>query len=317
MWELIRRYPVGFALALGLHLVIVALMVFGLDWLHPPQPVTPKGAVVQARLVETPPPRKIAPPQPPERTRAEAERKRLEAERKKRLEAEKKRKAEAEKRRREAERRRKAEAEKKRLEAESAARRQAEREAAAKRAELERKKRLEEKKRREAEARRKAEEAERKRAEAERKRFEAERKKRLEAEKKRKAEAEKRRREAERRRKAEAEKKRREAESAARRQAEQDARERDRITAAIKRKVEGAWIRPPGSGRGLEAQVRVRLARNGSVLLVQVIKSSGNLAFDRSVEAAVYKADPLPMPESPRLIEEFRDFTFIFRPSNP
>ena len=52
------------------------------------------------------------------------------------------------------------------------------------------------------------------------------------------------------------------------------------------------------------------------MLLVDVVESSGNIAFDRSVEAAVRKADPLPMPESERLVALFRDLTFIFDPSS-
>jgi colicin import membrane protein len=50
--------------------------------------------------------------------------------------------------------------------------------------------------------------------------------------------------------------------------------------------------------------------------LVSVVKSSGNIAFDRSVEAAVRKADPLPMPKSPRLLAKFRNLNFEFDPSN-
>ena len=74
------------------------------------------------------------------------------------------------------------------------------------------------------------------------------------------------------------------------------------------------WRRPPGTD-GLKCTVRVRLAATGSVLLVSVVESSGNVAFDRSVEAAVRKADPLPMPRSDRLLARFRDLTFIFDPS--
>ena len=61
----------------------------------------------------------------------------------------------------------------------------------------------------------------------------------------------------------------------------------------------------------------VRLGTSGSVLRVNVVESSGSNAFDRSVEAAVYKADPLPMPRSERLLAQFRNgLTFIFDPSN-
>jgi colicin import membrane protein len=51
-------------------------------------------------------------------------------------------------------------------------------------------------------------------------------------------------------------------------------------------------------------------------LLANVVESSGNIAFDRSVEAAVRKADPLPMPRSQRLAALFRDLIFEFVPGN-
>jgi len=47
-----------------------------------------------------------------------------------------------------------------------------------------------------------------------------------------------------------------------------------------------------------------------------VVKSSGNAAFDRSVEAAVRKSDPLPMPTSQRLLAQFREIEFVFEPGN-
>ena len=108
-----------------------------------------------------------------------------------------------------------------------------------------------------------------------------------------------------------------EAELAAQYQAEQDASELQRIGALIKQKVERNWdTRPPGTD-DLKCTVNVRLGATGSVLLVRVIESSGNPAFDRSVEAAVLKADPLPMPESERLRAKFSGgLDFIFSPNN-
>ncbi|WP_456379945.1 cell envelope integrity protein TolA [Thiolapillus sp.] len=311
MLDIIRRHPLGFFLAVLMHLVLVALMVFGLDWINPPKVQQPAGQVVQARLVDT---KQLAREKEQRQTeekrqvqekRKQEEKKKLEqqrreAERKKQMEIkrqqEQKKKQEAEKKRKE-EQRKKAEAEKKRklaLEKKELEKK--------KKQELERKKKLEQKKRKEQEARRKAEE--KKKAEA-KKKAEQERKKKAEAERKRKAEA-----------KRKAEQKAREDELQAQWAAEKDARERASVTAAIKRKVQNSWLRPPtASNADLQATVRVRLNDSGSVLLVQVLKSSGNSAFDRSVVAAVNKADPLPMPKSPTLLSEFREFTFIFRPS--
>ncbi len=291
MIELIRRHPVAFGLALLMHLVLVALMVFGLDWLHPPKPVTPKAPVVQATLVDQ---KKLA--------AREAAKKAAELERRRRLEEEKRRQAELERKKKlEAERKRKAELErKKKLEAERK-----------RKAELERKKKLE------AERKRKAELERKRKLEAERRRkAELERKKKLEAERKRKAElARKKKLEAERRRKAEAARRAREAELAAQLEAEQAQREMARVMAAIRRKVQNNWLRPAGSrSRGLQAKVRVRLNDKGSVLLVKIVESSGDPLFDESVVRAVYRAEPLPMPSSPRLMDQFRNFTFVFKP---
>jgi colicin import membrane protein len=62
--------------------------------------------------------------------------------------------------------------------------------------------------------------------------------------------------------------------------------------------------------------VQVRLIPGGDVVPggVSIIKSSGNAAFDRSVEAAVYKATPLPVPSGP-LFESFRNLRLNFNPS--
>ncbi len=297
MWALIRRYPLGFGLAAIIHLVLVAVMVFGLDWLHPPKPHRPKVQVVQARLVDARQQRTAH-----KRQKRMKRRRKAALERQRKLEAARKRKAALERKKRlEAERRRKV-LERKKAEIEHRRRLALQRRAAEKKrkAELERKRRLEEKKRREAEAKRKAE---------------LERKKKLEAERRRK-EAERKRKEAARKR-AEAERKKREAELAAQLQGEKEAREREQVIAAIKRKVENNWIRPPSlHGQTLQAKVRVRVGADGSVLAAEVVESSGNPAFDRSATAAVYRADPLPMPSSARLVREFRDFTFIFKPIN-
>ena len=45
-----------------------------------------------------------------------------------------------------------------------------------------------------------------------------------------------------------------------------------------------------------------------------MVRSSGNEIFDRSVEYAVYKAAPLPLPEDPTLFDNFREIEFLFNP---
>lgn len=85
--------------------------------------------------------------------------------------------------------------------------------------------------------------------------------------------------------------------------------------AEIRDKIEKFWLRPPGAGdRGLRSVVEIRLGASGAVLLVKVVESSGNSAFDRSVEAAVKKADPLPIPHGTEG-ERFRQLELVFQPS--
>lgn len=157
------------------------------------------------------------------------------------------------------------------------------------------------------------------RDEAKRKATELEKKRKDEA---RQAEARKRQETEERRKSAELslkdqlareEKERRDA----RARAEQAARaqsERERIEGLIRLKVEQNWVRPVGWTQGMECLVRVRLAPSGEVISATVARPSGNPAFDRSVENALYKASPLPLPEDKGLYEHFREFELRFRP---
>lgn len=82
----------------------------------------------------------------------------------------------------------------------------------------------------------------------------------------------------------------------------------------IRQKVQRHWTRPPGAVAGMFAQVRVRLTPTGDVLSAEVVGSSGNPIFDRSVENAVLKASPLPIPQDAGINERFRDIQFKFIP---
>jgi len=157
-------------------------------------------------------------------------------------------------------------------------------------------------------------EEERKKAEAkaEQERREAEQKKKEDAERKRKAEEEKRKKELE---------AKREREKELQQQLEQERMQR-RVNSAlaqyipiIRQKVSRNWNRPAGLRDDIEAHVNVRLSPTGEVLSAQVVKSSGNPVFDRSVENAVLKASPLPIPQEKGVNEEFRNLTLKFKPA--
>jgi len=323
MWQLIRENPVAFLLSLFMHLTLLAFMVVGLDWREKPRPVVSQGQPIQARTLDASKLQaevdqlKLAQQQKADAAKQEQEReaRRLaELKQEQQKEAERLRKLEAERKQKETEAKQKTEAETKRLDE-----LKAKQEAETKRLqqlEVERKRKEEEaKKQAETEARKKAEAEAKKKAEAEaKKKAELEAKKQAEAEAKKKADAEaKKKAEAEAKRKAE--QAAREREMAEQLAAEQEARELDQVIGAISAKVERGWVRPAGTGAGLKCTIRVRLSDSGTVLSARVVRSSGVDAFDRSVEQAVYKADPLPMPQSAGLRAKFREIDFEFQPS--
>ena len=172
--------------------------------------------------------------------------------------------------------------------------------------------------REEAAERQRAEEEARRRAEEE-----AERKRREEAEleeRRRQAELE-RQREIERQR-AENERLRREEDArmrAAAIAAEEErtaARNSDEMTAylfALQQKVVRNWSPPPSAAEGLDCEVRVRQTPRGEVLDARVVRCNGDAAVTRSIEAAVRRASPLPVPRNSLLFEP--TVLFAFRPN--
>ncbi|MGV6808203.1 MAG: TonB family protein [bacterium] len=62
-------------------------------------------------------------------------------------------------------------------------------------------------------------------------------------------------------------------------------------SAYIANQIAQNWSRPPSARRGMECELLLQLAPNGSVISVAIAKSSGNDAFDRAAEQAVRKVD--------------------------
>ena len=220
-----------------------------------------------------------------------------------------KRKLEEEEKRRRAEEKRKAEEAKQREEAERKEAEQARKVEEARRAEQVRiEQARKEEERRRAEQKQKEEAEKKRQAEA----------KRLQEEQRRKEQEQRQREEAERRQAAEeALKQQIQAEERARAEAARAARaasEQEKYKLLIRQKVSRNWNRPAGTTVGLKCTVRVRLAPGGEVLQAQVVRSSGNAVFDRSVENAVYKAAPLPLPTEADLFVYFREIEFLFSP---
>jgi colicin import membrane protein len=80
----------------------------------------------------------------------------------------------------------------------------------------------------------------------------------------------------------------------------------------IRQKVERNWIPPPGVRPGLECEVLVNQLPGGTVGDVRIGACNGDDAVRRSIEAAVRRADPLPLPSNPALFE--RNLRFTFKP---
>ena len=300
MWQAIRENPRAVTYAVLMHVGLLLLLVISLDWT--PKAIKPGShKPIQAELVD------LSQLQAVE-AKKQAEQQRIAEEQQRKLEQEAQQKAEAERK----------------LKAEQAAKQKAEAERVAKQ-------------KAEAERKRKAEQAAKQKAEAERKRKaeqaakEQAAKEKAAKEKAAKEKAAKEQAEAERKRKAEqAAKEKAAAEAARQREAEQAlqaqlAEEQAQARAEhalsgyipqIQNKIQRNWLRPAGSAGGLSCLIRVKLIPGGEVVDAKVVRSSGDPLFDRSVETAVLKASPLPMPADATMFKYFREIDFNFNPDN-
>lgn len=315
MWQLVKEHPRSFVYALLAHLLLVIMLVINLDWATKPTPAGAPSAPVQAVVIDE------------SKVNAEVERLKTEDRRKEQQEqaaAERLRELEAKTKQAEAARvkeQKKLEAlkqqqvvEEQRLKERESQRKLEQQKLATEQKELEQKK-LEQK---QAEQKTQAAEAEKKKQAEEKRLAEAEAKRKIEAKAKADAEA-KAKADAEAKAKAAAEAQRKAAEQALQAQiaAEDAARNQSIISqyvGIIGDRVRRNWIQPPSSRVGLSCLVQVQLMPGGDVISAQVVQSSGDAAFDRSVEAAVFRAAPLPLPPDPGLFESFRTLTFNFSP---
>lgn len=160
---------------------------------------------------------------------------------------------------------------------------------------------------------------------------EAEKKRLAEAEKQRKeaaAEAERRRVEAEEKRQADIERQRienerlrKESEEAERQKQLQAESQRVQAMAAsaksayifaIQQKIKRNWVRPANAEVGLDCVISVQQTASGEVINVSFGSCNGDATIRRSIEAAVFKASPLPKPRDPSVFD--RDIRLTFRP---
>jgi colicin import membrane protein len=82
--------------------------------------------------------------------------------------------------------------------------------------------------------------------------------------------------------------------------------------ALIRDRVTRAWIRPPSARPGVNCAVHVTQVPGGVVTGVQIGSCNADEAVRASIEAAVYRASPLPMPSNADLFD--RNLRFDFHP---
>lgn len=185
---------------------------------------------------------------------------------------------------------------------------------AQKRQEQERQQR-EQKAREEAQRQQKIKEEQAKQAAAKAK---AEQQKKIEQERQAQAEAERKKRE---------QQQREEAERRAAAQQKQEQHLSDRSDSVntqtweglIREQVTENWSRPPGARNGITVVLEVNMVPTGQVISVRVIKSSGDIPFDRSAEQAVKRVGQFQgIRDMPNETFEryFRVFQLTFRPED-
>lgn len=98
--------------------------------------------------------------------------------------------------------------------------------------------------------------------------------------------------------------------------AEAEASEMQSYASAIRSLLSQRWIIPATARNkeSLSADVRIRLLPGGEVLDVNLVRSSGDRAFDDSAVTAVRSAGRLPVPSGALFNSQFRDFIVNFNP---
>lgn len=211
-------------------------------------------------------------------------------------------------------------------------------------AELQRQRELEQERQRQEAERQRQEEAERQRLEEEQRR-EAERQRREEEQRqaalREREELERQRAEQLQRERQQEEELRRQAEAAEEQRRRQQELDRQRAAAAaeaaaaeaarnefelvqsatglIQQIVQENWSRPPSARNGMRAILQIQMLPTGELLDVNITQSSGDPAFDRSAENAVYRAAPFSELQSLPINvfnANFRSLSLIFEPED-
>jgi colicin import membrane protein len=81
---------------------------------------------------------------------------------------------------------------------------------------------------------------------------------------------------------------------------------------AIQSRVMNRWVRPASATVGVECVANIKQLPGGEVVSVSIGQCNGDAAVRQSIEAAIYRASPLPQPEDPSVFE--REIRLTFRP---
>ena len=82
----------------------------------------------------------------------------------------------------------------------------------------------------------------------------------------------------------------------------------------ITSKIRNVWIKPTNFAPGTECTVSAKLIPTGDVVDSKLSSCSGDDIFSRSVEAAIQKAQPFPVPTDADAFNLMREINFVFKP---
>jgi colicin import membrane protein len=82
--------------------------------------------------------------------------------------------------------------------------------------------------------------------------------------------------------------------------------------AQIQARIQRAWLKPPSARSGIDCIVYVTQVPGGEVTKVRLGQCNGDAAVRESIQAAAYRASPLPPPPDPALFQ--RDLEIQFKP---
>ena len=101
--------------------------------------------------------------------------------------------------------------------------------------------------------------------------------------------------------------------------AQQDKQSANSYLQLIQGRLSQNWSRPPSARLGMQTLIELRLVPTGRIVGIKILQSSGDIAFDRSVEQAAFKAAPFSELQSmePRVFEQyFRTVKVLFNPED-